>query len=100
MSHAENQALPECGRALLPFAEEAVATYRKLAETVPDRYRSDPANALNALADLLDALGQQSRAQAARTEAAMPGGLNCASEYVQDRSWVAAPSGCSKIRVA
>ena len=58
----------------LPFAEEAVAIYRKLAGTAPDRYRSDLGNALNALADVLDALGQKSLAQAARAEAGTLGG--------------------------
>ena len=54
----------------LPIAEEAVTLYRQPAETLPDRYRSDLANALDTFADLLEASGQQSRAQTARTETA------------------------------
>jgi tetratricopeptide (TPR) repeat protein len=55
----------------LPLAEEAIGLYRQLTRAQPDRYRSNLANALDTFADLLEASGQQSRAETARTEAAM-----------------------------
>ena len=53
----------------LAAAEEAVAMFRELAATDPDRYRPDLANSLRLLADVLEALGQEAEAEAVRREA-------------------------------
>lgn len=64
-------ALAQLGRSAgaLSVTEEAVAIYRKLADTDPDRYRPDLADFLSDLAAILSSLDGHSEADQARREA-------------------------------
>jgi hypothetical protein len=53
----------------LPVAREAVATYRELAASSPDRYRSDLADCLWCVAGILKELGHAADAEQAAKEA-------------------------------
>ena len=63
--------LSESGRSAeaLPYADTAVALFRQLAETNPDRYHPELARSLYNLAAILSTLGQHSKAEQLRSEA-------------------------------
>jgi tetratricopeptide (TPR) repeat protein len=64
--------LSELGRPgdALNAEQEAVTVYRELAVASPDRYRLDLARSLTNLSEVLEAVGRQADADAARDEAA------------------------------